>query len=668
MPGGTLRDRLGSPVALLWAARVCSHLAAALDYAHGRGVIHRDLKPNNVLLGEADWPLLCDFGIARIIGGSRSLTGTGVGIGTPAYMSPEQGQGLEVDGATDLYALGVVFFEMLVGHVPYQAETPLAVVLKHINEALPSIWASNQTVPAELDGVLSRALAKRAEERFPSCRAFARAVDEAIATSTAPGVPAGYWYATQATLADAAGSPEPVMTEPRGGEAAPAEPRAGGGDHPSSTPDLVARVLGQAWARARSRWPARGPFMRRHLAATLAGVTAALGLVGVALLARPAEPPPMSGLFNIAVAPFSEIDGQGNAQRWDQGVKVSESIVSRLRDEFEAIPEMKGIVEVRGQNVEPIMGRTSADRQDAAHRLADKLRAQLLIYGVLEKDGTRTVFSPGFYINRLDEAEELLGPNHLGGPVPLSGPAGELSQVFLVSEASRARTEALSLFSVGLTFWAAGRPARAVEYFERAGRVDGWDDKDGKEVLYLFLGTAYRDRNADGDPDRARAAYAAAVGLNPEYARAHLGLGNLHYAEFERSGRVDTTALDRALDDFQRAASSKFRPGTAYVDAKIHLALGNVYVVKAQLGSPELFPMAEEQFRQIVKEFEAGSGGMDRVAAQAFLGLGIVQERWTQDRSQAAAYYRKSIAVSGRDPATRQLAETQLRVVEAPGP
>src|SRR5690606_20735111 len=131
--GGTLSDRIRkgalSPVE---TESLLRQIGQALDYAHRNGVIHRDIKPDNVLLDREGNALLTDFGIAKIIEGSTALTATGGLVGTPAYMSPEQGQGLPVDYRTDLYSLGVVVFEMLTGRQPYDADTPMQVVFKHI--------------------------------------------------------------------------------------------------------------------------------------------------------------------------------------------------------------------------------------------------------------------------------------------------------------------------------------------------------------------------------------------------------------------------------------------------------------------------------------------------------------------------------------------------------
>ena len=114
-------------------------VARALEYAHGRGFVHRDLKPENILFGEDGAPQLTDFGIARAMSSGTRMTATGMSVGSPHYMSPEQARGQAVDGRSDLYSLGVVLYEMLTGRVPFDAADTLAVALRHLNDPVPAL-------------------------------------------------------------------------------------------------------------------------------------------------------------------------------------------------------------------------------------------------------------------------------------------------------------------------------------------------------------------------------------------------------------------------------------------------------------------------------------------------------------------------------------------------
>src|SRR5690606_22779930 len=155
LPHGPVARKGDPPREPAFALRVVRDIACALDYAHGRGVIHRDIKPDNILLREDGSAALTDFGIARASDVTR-MTRTGAIVGTPHYMSPEQARGQDVDGRADLYSLGIVFHELLVGRVPYAADDSLAVGIMHITAPLPRLSASLVHLQPLLDALLAK--------------------------------------------------------------------------------------------------------------------------------------------------------------------------------------------------------------------------------------------------------------------------------------------------------------------------------------------------------------------------------------------------------------------------------------------------------------------------------------------------------------------------------
>jgi tRNA A-37 threonylcarbamoyl transferase component Bud32 len=183
----TLKQVMETRLSLRQITGLIEQIAAALDYAHRQGVIHRDVKPSNVLV-DNDWALLTDFGLAKMTEDSVRLTGTGVGIGTPAYMSPEQGQGQSVDHRTDIYALGVILFEMLTGQIPHNAETPVAIVFKRATEPLPLPRALNPNITKAVERVVLKALAREPDDRFTSAGTLATALKEAVSGTDAEGL------------------------------------------------------------------------------------------------------------------------------------------------------------------------------------------------------------------------------------------------------------------------------------------------------------------------------------------------------------------------------------------------------------------------------------------------------------------------------------------------
>lgn len=228
LDGGTLRDRMrGEPVPFPLAASWIRQLGDALDAAHAAGILHRDVKPANVLLGKGDRLALADFGIARMLESITRLTATGMVVGTPVYMSPEQAQGRPASPASDRYALAVIAFELLTGKPPFDGESALSLMHQHVTSPVPSAVASNAALPAGVDGVFLRALSKDADERPLSGRALA----EELATMLGTGIPApleaptARWPAPgeasgagrETTVLESLPKPTPIPATPRPG-------------------------------------------------------------------------------------------------------------------------------------------------------------------------------------------------------------------------------------------------------------------------------------------------------------------------------------------------------------------------------------------------------------------------------------------------------------------
>jgi len=178
LPGGTLKQKLGRPMPYDEAARLLAPIARALEYAHQQKIIHRDVKPANILLTQSGAPMLTDFGIAKILESKdrTELTATGVGLGTPDYMAPEQWFG-KAEARTDIYALGIVFYELVAGRRPFTADTPAAVLIKHVNDPLPDPRQYVGDLPGRVEQVLLKALAKNVEDRYQTMGEFAAALE-----------------------------------------------------------------------------------------------------------------------------------------------------------------------------------------------------------------------------------------------------------------------------------------------------------------------------------------------------------------------------------------------------------------------------------------------------------------------------------------------------------
>jgi serine/threonine protein kinase len=192
LPGGVFKTGSAASKPLGWqdAARLLLPIAEALDYAHSQNVIHRDVKPSNILLTGRGQPMLSDFGIAKILEDeeTQGLTASGTGVGTPEYMAPEQWTG-KTCPQSDLYSLGVVFYELVAGRKPYTADTPAGLMLKQLNDPLPPPRQFAPDLPEGVEKVLLRALAKKPDDRYASMKEFSAAL-EAQVNAAAGGKPA----------------------------------------------------------------------------------------------------------------------------------------------------------------------------------------------------------------------------------------------------------------------------------------------------------------------------------------------------------------------------------------------------------------------------------------------------------------------------------------------
>ncbi len=178
--GGTLKQKLEDLAAnqqtmpLERAIQIALQVAEALDYAHSRGMVHRDVKPANIMLNEDGRAILTDFGIVKLVGGqTMAYTATGALIGTPSYMSPEQAMGKPGDERVDIYALGVLLFQITTGQLPFSADTPLAVIMQHVNTPIPEPVKFNPNVPPGLQDIILHAMAKEPENRYQTAKAMA---------------------------------------------------------------------------------------------------------------------------------------------------------------------------------------------------------------------------------------------------------------------------------------------------------------------------------------------------------------------------------------------------------------------------------------------------------------------------------------------------------------
>ena len=272
--GGTIRERLrAGPLSAAATLALLRPIAGALDYAHERGIIHRDVKPGNILLAADGSPVLTDFGIAKVLEESSPRTQTlNMVLGTVEYMAPEQGQGLPVDGRADLYSLGVILYEALTGRPPFQADTPMSIIVRHATTAPPAPRKLNPGIGVELNTVLLRALAKRPDDRYPTGAALFAALDAALAADSVPAQRVMRAFKGQQTFPAA-----PSVTN-AGLSSSPRSPAVA----PVASDDPPSRRL---WAPLTSAYPRRSRGLPNAI--RIAGAVVLAALLTAGLLAVP---------------------------------------------------------------------------------------------------------------------------------------------------------------------------------------------------------------------------------------------------------------------------------------------------------------------------------------------------------------------------------------------
>ncbi len=209
--GGNLEDRMRSPLTLREIVRIVTEVASALTYAHANGIVHRDVKPVNVLLDTSGRAVLSDFGIAKVLATSAVLTQSGAGVGTPEYMSPEQCRGVQVDARADIYALGVMLYEMLTGHTPFEADNYTAIAHAHVYEPVPPPSRLNPRISPAVQSVVLKALEKDPAERFQEAAEMAIALEQAVAAQMPVGTAADHRRATGHLASVAPATPSAVL-------------------------------------------------------------------------------------------------------------------------------------------------------------------------------------------------------------------------------------------------------------------------------------------------------------------------------------------------------------------------------------------------------------------------------------------------------------------------
>ena len=487
--GGSLAELIaGGRISRPRALSILGEAADALDYAHASGVLHRDVKPQNVLLDEKGHAFMADFGIAKIVESASTLTKTGMISGTPQYMAPEQARGTGVDQRTDIYALGVVAYELLAGRLPFTADTPVAVLMKHAQEPIPI--PSRDQVPERLLRPVLKALAKSPADRWPSATAFVSALHAADQ---------GFDAEIVEMRPRAAGEDLPTAEMPRmrapASDAAEGPPEAG----PAEPPRPASTGSASAWLRRRS------PLLTGAILAAVALSATIWALVPHGTSRR--------GRWVVAVAPFYGPDEESAKEGRVMAALVEKAILQRLPSGDVTV---LGIDETR----QPVRDHA------AARATGERLGATLVIWGEAFVLKGQAEVQPYLTMVRRDEASAASASRQqlLAGGLQ----AQELTTGTTLVEAQAAnqlelrKTSAAGVGDLVLVLAAIqslradGKPGRALELLRAL--------PDSAEVQrYRAEALAKMDRTAD-----AEACLREAVRLDPDDTAAWEALGGLY--------------------------------------------------------------------------------------------------------------------------------------------
>ncbi|MGI9021796.1 MAG: tetratricopeptide repeat protein [Acidimicrobiales bacterium] len=405
------------------------------------------------------------------------------------------------------------------------------------------------------------------------------------------------------------------------------------------------------------------PRLRRAMtpwrAIALAILVAAAVVGGALVLPGDGSPSvrPMTGDFNIAVAGFGNLDAQGQATDSPDGLALAQSVHDQLSNALETLGDSGFDVQLRPPEETGVLkGSTREARADAAEATARRIRADVIVYGTLEASVPGR-FTPEFFLSegKLENAEELLGQHELGTSIEI---AGDITRNPVARKTLRdqllGRTQATAEFVVGLSHYALGQFQPALDRFKTAEDADGWDDRDGKEVLYLFLGNAALKLD---QLDEAAQQYNRALELNPEYSRAQVGAAEVVFHRSRdncEAGGVDRDGLTRTVDMFNGALSARLQPALSDIPTKVSFGEGRAHLCLSQAQVADHWADARREFDQVVAEFDKGNKRVTDMAAEAHANLGFIDLPAAGDADAADRYRRAATEYQRAAEITRQ--------------
>ncbi len=405
----------------------------------------------------------------------------------------------------------------------------------------------------------------------------------------------------------------------------------------------------------------------------LIGLVVIIAALVLYLLLSPREQARMTGDFRVAVAGFVETGHSGDPEL---GKELADGVYLRLQQWWQE-QDTGFIVTVWGpERVGAVQGADREEQARSAERLASDIGADMLVYGTIDTSQATWQVAPEFYVSaeNFHEAQEIVGQHELGRPFPLSGQGNIASRIEL-SDRLAARTRILSQITLGLAYFSVQRFDRALEAFQAAETVTGWDEQAGQQVLYLLLGNSAAKM---GDLDRGEAYLRQALALDPEYARPLVTLAGIQYlralkpfGQTNNPSDVDASLLDQAEATYWQASRASHQPALSDIPTKVHFGLGQCELMRAYSGHGGSYETAAEEFRAVIAAYGDGTNPRLReLAAESHARLGLIHDL-SGHPDEAAEEYQAAAALLEDNP-TRQALYTnrmqELRSRSGPEP
>jgi len=378
-------------------------------------------------------------------------------------------------------------------------------------------------------------------------------------------------------------------------------------------------------------------------------------------------PEPMSDLpnfFNIAITQFGDVTNS-NDYPSPSSINLSYALFKYINSEFDGIDDVGLEIDVVHNHIGVVKDKKEAEA------LANHLHADLVIYGTIVTNGEMAELYPDFWVGDHPDTEELTGQHRLDQPIPFT--TANITSSATVNVNLRTRAITLVSLTKGLVYLQQKKTEQAILSFLHAqqqladlGQCSPSTTHKGCELVYLLLGIAYSQSQNQGNAQRS---FEKALEINPAYARAYIGLGNIFYDQATHDWS-NVTALAAALDYYQKAQTASDAPPSAYVLQKVRVSIGNIYVIYAQQTKEErYFALAIESYNPVIKDYQQAQPvvreRMRQLVAIAYFGLGAAYERqWKIDEAKDA--YAECIKLSD-DPGLQQRAQTQIERIAADG-